>query len=58
MSAPASEFEQATRLRDERDHLRGRIDGFARLLDAAERGGATVIRIEDVRRALKIGARR
>lgn len=57
MSAP-SQFETTTRHRDERDQLRSRIDAFARLLDAAERGGATVMRVEDIRRALKIGARR
>jgi hypothetical protein len=53
-----SDFELATRYRDERNQLRTRIDSFARLVDAAERGGATVMRIEDIRRGLKIGARR
>ena len=50
--------EPATRHRDERDQLRMRIESFARLLDAAELGGAEVMRIEDIRCALKIGASR
>ncbi|MBW0088277.1 hypothetical protein I4I73_03480 [Pseudonocardia sp. KRD-184] len=58
MTAPVSDFEQLARFRDERNQLRNRIDAFARLVDAAERGGAMVMRIEDVRRGLKIGARR
>ena len=60
MSAPVtpSDFELAVRIRGERDQLRNRLDSFARLVDAAERGGASVMRIDDIRRALKIGARR
>lgn len=53
-----TQFETTIRYRDERDQLRQRIDSFARLLDAVERGGATVMRIDDIRRGLKIGARR
>lgn len=56
MSAPTSTDIQ--RIRDERDALRRRIDAFARLIDAAERGGATVLRIDQIRRGLHIGARR
>lgn len=58
MTAPTSTFEQLYRMRDERNQLRNRIDSFARLVDAAERGGATVMRIEDIRRGLGLGARR
>lgn len=59
MTTPTtSDFERSTRIRDERDQLRNRLASFGRLLDAAEKGGASVMRIDDVRRALKLGARR
>ncbi|MDN5859671.1 MAG: hypothetical protein L0I24_19320 [Pseudonocardia sp.] len=57
MSAP-TDHRTSGRVRDERDQLRLRIDAFARLVDTAERGGVSVMRIDDIRRALKIGARR
>ncbi|MGL5910517.1 MAG: hypothetical protein ACRCZP_10990 [Phycicoccus sp.] len=48
--------QEKTRYRDERDHLRRRLDSFTRLLNAAERGGATVLSIDDVRRGLHLPA--
>jgi hypothetical protein len=66
MTAPTSLQEQhvtttdpdAARIRDERDQLRQRLAAFARLVDTAELGGATVMRVDDIRRALKIPAGR
>lgn len=56
MTAPSRT--DAQRVRDERDALRRRIDSFAHLVDVAERGGATVLPIDQIRRGLHIGARR
>lgn len=50
--------DRLAKARADNRHLRQRLDTFARFVDIAERGGATVIRIEDIRRGLKIGARR